>query len=151
MLWCLYLKAVLVRHDLFCLPLVQSLSRASWSLTGQSSSRGPVRTLRQIRVRHLDADLVAHYVLKLRREEQKSQMWVMFVVLLTEGQWADVLPVAQCSVWVCPWWRRCRREWWTFPSESPRTETTPCFHRADSSPFPRRQSSNLQPQCPLQR
>lgn len=68
-----HLEAVLVRHKLLGLMLVGRLGRAPRRLRGRRAPGGAVPALGQVQVSHLDADLVAHYVLQLQREVRRKR------------------------------------------------------------------------------
>lgn len=69
---CVYLKAVLVRHELLCFPLVGGLRGAPRRLGGRDSSAGAASALREVEVCYLDTDLIAHDVLELDGEKELS-------------------------------------------------------------------------------
>lgn len=66
---CIYLEAVLIRHELLSFSLIDPLCRAPGRLGGQGSSTGPVSAFCQVKVCYLDADLIAHNVLELEGEK----------------------------------------------------------------------------------
>lgn len=66
----LYLKAVLVWHELLSFALVGGLGAATGALGGQRTPGGPVGTFTQVELRHLNADLITHNVLELGRGEE---------------------------------------------------------------------------------
>lgn len=137
-----YLEAVLIRHELLGFPLIDCLCGAPWRLRGSGSSTGPVSALRQVEVRHLDADLVTHDVLEL--EERKgigdwqvngssSSSSSSYYYSSSQSCWENrLLPAGRCFGWACPLWRRCKRVLWTFPAVSLRIEKRPYFHPANS-------------------
>lgn len=61
-----HLEAVLLRHDLLGLPLVDALNRAARGLGGRGPARGTAGALREVEVQHLHADLIADDVLELQ-------------------------------------------------------------------------------------
>lgn len=74
-----YLEAVLIRHKLLGFSLVDGLCRAPRGLRGHGSSAGAVEALCQVKVRYLDADLIAHNVLELHGE--KSSFYIKKLLL----------------------------------------------------------------------
>lgn len=65
----IYLKAVLVRHELLGFPLIDRLCGAPGGLCGHASSSGSAGALCQVEVCYLDADLITHNVLELKERE----------------------------------------------------------------------------------
>ncbi len=96
-----------------------------------------------------------HYAVNIKAKKRSLQSMFFLgmtckstILWLCEWIWADG-PVWLCSGWACPWWRRCRREWWTSLGANPRTELPPYSHPADYAPSPETQSNNPPHLCPL--
>lgn len=73
---CPYLEAVLLRHELLSFALVRGLQEGTGGLGGKKPPRGSVVVLRQVKVCHLHTDLVAHYVLELRRGRKRDKGFI---------------------------------------------------------------------------
>ena len=67
-----HLKAILIWHELFSLPLIRWLQETPWSLCVQLASSGPIIIFCQVQVSHLYTDLITHDVLQLESSKGKS-------------------------------------------------------------------------------
>lgn len=133
----IYLEAVLIRHELLSLFLVDGLCRAPCRLGGQGSSTGTVWALCQVKVCDLDTDLVTDNVLELQGEKalvfckKKNNYFNNYLEFAVE-RINNISPAGRCFGWVCPLWRQYKHGWWTFLSVSPHTGRLPYFHPANS-------------------